>query len=253
MKNRPLFFVILAVFHLIEPLIKLLVFRLKTGFGYEIIMSNIMQMGGTLALFEFWFLFPIAGVALMGVKRWSYPIFVGVQAYSLYGHLSYTSYSWPYVDKYPHLFSLVILALNAGLILYFLLPDVRRPFFDKDLRWWEHRVRYPARLAMAFSKGDPNKLMSAQFLNLSLSGAFMKYSHFDLVAGELIRIHLSAYGENLSIEAQVVSRHHCDGEAGVGLKFTYQNLWENLAMRRIIQALARERKRNQIEKPPIAA
>lgn len=193
---------------------------------------------------EFWLLFPIGGLALLGVKRWSYPIFVGVQAYSIWGHLTYTSYTWPYVDRHPHWFSLLVLSANVLIILYFLLPDVRRPFFDREIRWWEHRVRYPCHLAMGLSRGEHlGKMTNATFLNLSLSGAFMQYPSRDLVVGELIRVHLSAYGENLTVLASVVSRHQYQGEEGLGLSFHYQNLWENLAMRRLIRALAKERKK----------
>jgi hypothetical protein len=246
MKNRPLLFIVLAIAHLIEPFIKLLVFKAKTGFSFELILNNVMQMGGLWAMAEFWLLFPLGGLALLGVKKWSYPIFVGVQVYSLYGHLTYTSYAWPYVDKHPHWFSLLVLAANVMIILYFLLPDVRRPFFDKDIRWWEHRVRYPCELACGFSRGGSgfDKLTNARFLNLSLSGAFMSYAHRDVVVGDLIHIHLSAYGENIIVLASVVSRHEYQGAEGLGIQFHYQNLWENLSMRRVLKHLAKERKRS---------
>lgn len=254
MKNRPLLFLVLGFAHLIEPFIKLLVFRAKTGFSFELILNNVMQLGGPWAMAEFWLLFPIGGLALLGVKKWSYPIFVGVQAYSIWGHLTYTSYTWPYVDKGPHWFSLLILSANVLIILYFLLPDVRRPFFDRDVRWWEHRVRYPCHLSIGLSKGGMSNLTTARFLNLSLSGAFIDYPHHDLGVGDLVQVHLSAYGENMIILASVVSRHEYKGQAGLGLRFNYQNIWENLAMRKIIKHVAREHKKSpQIDPGSLAA
>jgi hypothetical protein len=246
MKNRPLIFILIAMAHLIEPLIKLLVFKAKTGFSFNLILSNVFQMGGPWAMAEFWLLFPIGGLALIGVKKWSYPIFVGVQIYSVYGHLTYKSYTWPYIDKYPHWFSLLVLAANIAIIAYFMLPDVRRPFFDKEARWWEHRVRYPCQLTIGLARGGLDKLVSAPLLNISLSGAFVHYAHHDISVGELVQVHMSAYGENVIVLASVVSRHEYTGLPGLGLKFNYQNLWENLAMRKIIRGVALERKKKKI-------
>lgn len=238
MKNRPLIFIFLSLLHLVEPLIKIFYFKAQTGFSYSLIMENIVQIDGAKSFFDFWLLFPLAGIALISVRKWSYPIFVGVQAYSIWNHLFYTSYTWPYVAKNPHLFSLLILSVNVMIMLYFMLPDVRRPFFDKDIRWWEHRVRYNLSFPISFSKGDPNKLYDADVLNISLSGAFLNYQGHHISVGDLIRVICVYEGESAIVNAEVVSRHQYLGVEGLGIKFSYQNIWENLNMRKVMKKVS---------------
>jgi uncharacterized membrane protein len=141
MKHKPLIFILIAAFHIIEPLIKVAYFKITTPFSTSTIISNIAQISTAREIFEFWFLFPLAGLALMGVKKWSYPVFVGAQIYSIYSHLTYEQYTWPYVSQVPFVSSLVLLFINTMVIIYFALPDVRKPFFDRSVRWWETRTR----------------------------------------------------------------------------------------------------------------
>lgn len=249
MKNRPLLFIVLSLLHLIEPLIKIFYFKAQTGFPFSLIMENIVQIDGAKSFFDFWLLFPLAGVALISVRKWSYPIFVGVQAYSIWNHLAYTSYTWPYVAKNPHLFSLMILSINVMIILYFMLPDVRRPFFDKDIRWWEHRVRYNMSFPISFTKGDPNKLYDAQVLNISLSGAFLDYQEHHVSVGDLIRVICVYEGESALVNAEVVSRHQYLGVQGIGIKFRYDNLWDNLAMRKVMRKVAHNYQKQKKSQP----
>lgn len=247
MKHKPLVFIVLGLLHFCEPLFKVMYFKLNTGLEFETIMSNIFQMGGTFKLFEFWLLFPLAGLALWSVKKWGYPLFVSIQAYSVWQHLTYDSYTWPYVTKNPHFFSLIILSFNIMVILYFLLPDVRRPFFDKEMRWWEHRMRYNIPINACFTKGDPNKIFDVEILNISHSGAFMAYDSWNIEVGDLIRVVVSYAGESLELESHVVSRHKFNEQEGVGIKFNYQNIWQQLTMARIIKHVAQESKRRQAQ------
>lgn len=239
MKNRPLLFVILGLFHLLEPLLKLSTFKLMTGFPLETILSNIRHGPyGLYGFFEFWLLFPLGGIALLGVKRWSYPMFVGVQIYSLYSHISYQRFSWPYYSEIPHTASLLILFVNALIIMYFLLPEVRRPFFERDLRWWEHRERFNLAIPISFTFKDPNVVKDAHILNISLSGAFINYRGPEQI-GDKMRVNLTFEGIHISVDAIVVSEHIFDGQKGLGIRFKYQNIWENLHMRSILRAVAR--------------
>lgn len=246
MKQKPLIFLVLGVLHFSEPLFKVLYFKISTGLNFETIMSNIFQMGGALKLAEFWLLFPLAGLALWSVKRWAYPLFVSIQVYSLWHHLTYESYTWPYVTKNPHFYGLIILSFNVMVILYFLLPDVRRPFFEKEMRWWEHRMRYNFHIPVHFTKGDPSKLYDTKILNLSQSGAFMAYTARTIEVGDLIRVFITFGSESLELESHVVSRHTFQGHEGVGLKFNYQSIWEKLSMSRLIKQVAKQAYKKEV-------
>ena len=179
MKQKPLFFIILGVLHLLEPFSKILFFKSSTDFSLITIFNNVLAMGDPLKFFEFWFLFPLGGVALISVKNWSYPLFYLVQGYSVFSHLSYQSYHWPYLAKTPFWSSLTLLAINLVLMTYFLLPKVRQPFLDKRFRWWETNKRfYLGVLATVWCHNDTDKtIKSVKLDNISLTGC--------LIIGEL--------------------------------------------------------------------
>jgi hypothetical protein len=245
MKQRPLLFIILGILHLIEPLSKILFFRINTHFPIDVILSNVLQISGLREIFEFWFLFPIGGLALLGVKKWSYPVFVGVQAYSLLTHLTYKAYTWPYVDQVPQWPSLVLLMCNIGIIIYFALPDVRRPFFDSSIRWWEPKERISLKLPCTLNLNIENKLIDAEILNISHSGAFIKYDE-RIENLQSITVNICINDMALSLKSVIISKHSFKGQQGLGVKFVYTNIWENLYMRKMIKAISKD---DTLQKP----
>lgn len=239
MKNRPLIFILIAFAHIVEPLIKVLYFKATTPFTFATIVSNISQIHTPREIFEFWFLFPIGGLALLGVKRWSYPVFVGVQLYSIYSHMTYEKYTWPYVSEVPFVSSLVLLFVNALIIIYFAFPDVRRPFFDRSVRWWETRTRYNLRIPMTFTFNNPSKLIDCEILNISQSGIFMNYKGAIDIDSE-ITMNINYKDYNITLKGIVKSQHSYENERGLGIKFKFQNIWENLYMRKIVKQVSHD-------------
>jgi len=241
MKKKPLVFIVLGVLHLIEPIFKMLYFKMSTGFDWPTVVTNIMAVRGAEDIFHFWFLFPIAGLALLSVKKWSYPLFVGIQAYSIYIHLTYEKFSWPYLSEAPFLGSLILLGANVFMIIYFALPHVRKPFFDKDVRWWEHHRRFNIPFPCTFSIINPNKLEDAYVLNISLSGAFI--NHMGIVEDEQhMMVNLSFEDVHISIKAEKVSSHAFGGSMGMGVKFIYESYWDRIKMKRLIKAISKANK-----------
>ncbi|MFT6069216.1 MAG: hypothetical protein ACJAT2_000307 [Bacteriovoracaceae bacterium] len=241
MKKKPFIFIALGLLHIVEPMFKMLYFKLHTGFDWAVVATNILAVKSPIDVFHFWLLFPIAGFALISVKKWSHPLFVGIQAYSLYIHLTYEKFTWPYVAETPFLGSLILLSLNAIMIIYFLLPHVRKPFFDKDVRWWEHHRRYNKVFPCTFSIVNPNKLIDAYALNISLSGAFI--NHQGIVEdGQHMMVNLSFDNVYLSIKAEKVSNHAFGGSMGMGIQFIYESYWDRIKMKRLIKAIAKANK-----------
>lgn len=241
MKNRPLLFVIIAIAHFIEPLIKILYFKVTTPFTFSTIISNIGQIQNTREMLEFWFLFPIGGLALMGVKRWSYPVFVGVQIYSLWTHLTYEKFTWPYVSEVPFASSLLLIFFNTLIIIYFALPAVRQPFFDKKIRWWETRTRYETFLPVAFSLPTQNDFFQGEILNISQTGVFIKHNKV-FEQNSNITLIFKHNNTSITLLGKVSSHHAFKGKRGIGVKFEFQNIWENLLVRKIIKDIAKESK-----------
>lgn len=242
MKHRPLIFILIALAHILEPIIKITYFKLTTPFSFGTIISNISQIHTLREVFEFWFLFPIGGLALLGVKRWSYPIFVSVQLYSIYSHLTYEQYTWPYVSEVPFFSSLVLLFVNALIIIYFAFPDVRRPFFDKSVRWWETRTRYNMRLPMTFSLNNPGEIIDTEILNISQSGVFINHKGV-LDVGTVVLMNINYKDMSITLAGEVKSQHAFNGERGLGIKFSFINIWENLYMRKIVKEIGKDLKK----------
>jgi hypothetical protein len=228
----------------------MLYFKLSTGFDWSTVATNILAVRSPLDVFHFWFLFPIAGFALLSVKSWSHPVFMAIQTYSIYIHMTYEKFTWPYLAETPFLGSLVLLALNICLIVYFLFPHVRKPFFNKDVRWWEHHRRYNNPFPCTFSIVNPNKLEDAYILNISLSGAFI--NHQGIVEDEQhMMVNLSFDNVHLSIKAEKVGSHAFGGSMGMGVRFIYESYWDKFKMKRLIKAIAKANKTS--EKMPLAA
>ena len=242
MKHRPLIFILIALAHLLEPIIKISYFKFTTPFSFSTIISNISQIHTPREIFEFWFLFPLGGLALLGVKRWSYPVFVGVQVYSIYSHLTYEQYTWPYVSEVPFFSSLVLLFVNALIIIYFAFPDVRRPFFDKSVRWWETRTRYNMRIPVTFSLNNPAELIDSEILNISQSGVFINHKGV-LEVGTIVLMNINYKDMSITIPGEVKSQHAFNGERGLGIKFSFTNIWENLYMRKIVKEIGSDLKK----------
>jgi hypothetical protein len=131
MKERPLLITVVAFMHILEPLFKIFYFQTKTNFDLSIILSNVttFEAIGLKGLIDFWLIFPLAGIALLSVKKYAWYFFVTTQAYSIVTHLTYESFSWPYFSEVPFFSSVLLILTNLFLIVYVSVPEIRMLFF----------------------------------------------------------------------------------------------------------------------------
>jgi hypothetical protein len=246
MKKRPILLVVLAALHFLEPLFKILFLKAQTGFEWTVIFDNIFSINSPKAIFEFWLLFPIAGAAIIGAKKWSYSLFVTIQCYSVYAHLTYQKFTWPYVAETPFISHTLLLVFNLLVIAYFLLPDVRRIFFEPGLRWWETPTRYYFDLPCAVTFGDSNNLVDVKIKNISRTGCFIGYMG-EVTDGQPLTLHLT-YGKfDIKLPAEVVRKSEFQGQQGIGVKFHYQNIWDMYTLRRMLGEIEKSEFRNDDE------
>jgi hypothetical protein len=238
MNSRPRLFVWLALAHFFEPLFKVLWMKIDTQFSWALVINNLMQMEGIKNWFEFWFLFPLGAVALLSVRSWSYFVFMGVQLYSIYSIAFYEKFTWPYVAERPFLFTWLLVIFNAAIVLYFALPNIRRPFFDRRLRWWQARQRYGAEIACEVDIMGPLGSITTKILNISQSGAFLELKE-GMVIGRPIKLTFHWYNETFSLNGMIVNRHVYNGIEGLGVAFHFATLKEQWHMRRFIYKLSR--------------
>lgn len=139
MEKRPWPIILLAFFHLTEPLVKLLFYSWYWNVPITRFFHYMMSGKDVVETFIFLFAFPIAGIAIFAVKNWSLPVFFGVQAITVVNHV-YDAIHTPHV--FPPWLMGIFSALNFLVVTYFLLPAVRLAYTDASVRWWEARPRF---------------------------------------------------------------------------------------------------------------
>jgi len=161
-------FYILGVILLCEPLIKLFYLQLKTQFPISKVLEIVLSIQDPMKAIEFWCVFPLAGIALLRPRAWSLFTFMGVHVYSLMAFLNYEKFSWPFVQETPHISSTLLVCLNCAILVYFLIPENRKPFVNKTKEMFRRFNRVPVNLygKLIFNENKIN----VNLLDLSLSG-----------------------------------------------------------------------------------
>jgi hypothetical protein len=238
MRNKPLIFQLLSVLFLLEPAIKILYFKASTHFDFATIMANVMSRSGFREVFDFWIVFPIAGLMLWKLRKWTYFAFLGVMAYLIFSIFTYEKYTWPYNSDSPLFYHYFIIAITLLTIAYFLVPDVRAPFFNRKLRWWETKPRYKI---MIPAKVTGNKItFQSEIMNISQTGAFLQDSNH-LSPGDVVSLTFESEGLLMEIPVKVVSRHVISSTPGIGVQFFPTSLSQKIQMFRLISRIRNHR------------
>jgi hypothetical protein len=235
MKQKPLYFTLVLWLCLLEPLMKVLYFKATTDFDFAVVFANLLSRQTPREIFDFWILFPLAGLFLIKLRTWTYFGFMSLMLYIVYSFFTYESYTWPYNSETPFTYNYVITALAFFGFIFLLLPRSRQLFFDPRLRWWESLQRYNVELACEV-KATNGEFVKCKTLNISRSGAFIS-DHPLVTKGDQVQLTLIFENEKLTIPAQVVSKHAIKNQEGFGVKFEYKSLRAILKIRNFIAAL----------------
>src|SRR6185295_9173146 len=165
MRRRPWPIVILALLQLLSPVLSvtLLAWKLQTPVRHFVWM--LVKYGSASQLFELFGTSLITAAAIWAVKKWSYPVFIGIFAWGAYSNFSV----W---HQYPQVYSLATLLavniVNLGLVSYFLVPAVSAAYFNPRLRWWESKPRYSVDL-LGTLKFDPPDAPGSRFQEVRIT------------------------------------------------------------------------------------
>lgn len=234
MKNKPLIFTVLSVLCFIEPLIKILYFKIATQFDFVVIFANLQARNTFVEVLDFWLIFPLAGMLIMRLRKWTYFTFMAVLAYINYNIFTYEKYTWPYNSETPFLYNYIVALLSVGVFIYFLLPRVREPFFDRRVRWWEPQTRYNVHINCKLQSS--HLTFPSEILNISKTGAFVVDSKY-MKVGEFLVMDFNFLGESISIPVEVVNKHTSKDKIGYGLKFHFKTFRQSLMMAKVIKIL----------------
>jgi hypothetical protein len=236
MKTKPLIFSIISLLCFIEPLIKVLYFKVITHFDFVVIITNLMTRDSFRDVFDFWMVYPIAGVLLLKLRKWSYFGFMSLLAYIVYNILTYEKYTWPYNSESPFMYHYVVVCLSLMVFIVFLLPGVREPFFDRRVRWWEPKARYAVSISCRL-KNDA-LIFPSEIINISTTGAFLRESAY-FKEGERLSLEFDFLGNQISLPVEVINRHNIKGMNGYGVKFSFKSYRQSVLISRLIGIIKR--------------
>lgn len=230
MKNKPIIFSILSVLCFIEPLIKVLYFKAATDFDFMVIIANVMSRNTFREVLDFWLVFPVAGLLIMKLRKFTYFSFMGVLLYIIHNIVTYEKYTWPYNSEEPFIYNKIVAVVAMMVFVYFLSPKARQPFFDRRVRWWEPKTRYTVNMNCKVDNG--HLCFPSSIMNLSQTGAFISWSPY-LKVGDKVQIEFNFLSNVITLNMEIMNEHDVLGHKGFGTKFIL-NYGQSIMMSRVI-------------------
>jgi hypothetical protein len=215
MKSRPWPLVILAVLQLFSPIATVFFNAFAFGVKPTYVIQWILEKP-PLQVFEALFLMPIAGIAIYQMKRWGYFVFFTAMVWGLVSNLRA-------IGNAQGAFSpgivIVLFALPMCLALYFLLPSVRRTYFDPSVRWWEAARRFLLEVPLVAKTA--NGALQAKIQNISEGGvAFV--AEDSKIDGLELDLSFQVSGVSFAVRGQVMySIAQAGGTRAYGVRFLH--------------------------------
>lgn len=236
MLKRPLILKLFAFFLFIDPLLRVVFLSIEKEFDFTVVLMKALNLPlGD--LFNFWLLFPISGLLILGVKNYTYILFIAIQFYSLYFHINYEEYSWPYLSKTPALNSYILLIINMFMVTYLLFPRSREIFFKKELRWWERGSRYTINEPCFVKVLD--REVHGKVCDISFGGALLSLDE-KIDVGSIVKLDFEILEKNLTLNGQIVREvESLEGEVQFGIQFIFESSWQKLQLRLMMMSIAK--------------
>ncbi|MDH4129545.1 MAG: PilZ domain-containing protein [Spirochaetota bacterium] len=238
MHKKPILIDILAIIYILAPVFSLLYFSYTIYGNLPSPISTYFNSLGSIAgptidKIAFIACFPIAGIAIYMVRKWSYPVFFLVTAWALYGNYV----TWHNNPQGLSL-SLLIVATVANFVgvAYVLIPEVRKLYLDPSLRWWESEPRYKVSLENKNDKGEKN----GDITNISIGGIFIIPSdNSSLQIGNSYPINFSFGDYKISLSGKVV-HHNPNYLKGYGIQFIDLNHEQKSNLKKLTKEFKRQ-------------
>jgi hypothetical protein len=213
MKRKPWSLILLAILYCLSPLGNIVANAFWAPMPALIYIRYAFQWPN---MVRNWpeFIFPlIAAAAIYLCRRWSFYIYIVAMMSLLIS--SYIGYHGRMVAKPLQL--VVVYLINIVLVAYFLIPRVRRVYFDPRLRWWEadRRFRFDHEATVIAGQNRFSGLIG----NISKSGLFMKSQQFPQDR-EQVLVEFTFQDTSYQFSGGAIL-HASQSLVGFGLKFTH--------------------------------
>ena len=240
MKEKPWPIIILALCHFIEPVCKFVFYSWYGGTPlFSLIRENLIPFHWI--SFIVFFSFPLAGVAIYAVKKWSLPVFFAIECLTIVLH-------WHMLGEYsnlhivhltylrpPILFTLFTV-INMIVVFYFLHPAVRIAYLDPKIRWWESLPRYEVNWGTNLKQGAIE--LKGSVLNISENGAFIFVPPPSSLKTD-VPVQLGFSFGNLSFlfQSEIVHGFSFKGQEGYGIKFSFASSLQKDLLKKCMKAV----------------
>lgn len=217
MKTRPWPLVVLAFLQLMAPIGNILLSAWLSKMEPMDYTSTLFQMPPAVIL-SFFAPMPIAAFAIYKMRKWSYPLFSG----AILWEMGATYLEWKsHPGAVPTSLVLALYALDLAIVGYFLLPSVRKVYFDRRIRWWETRPRYEIALG---ARVDQNACEADCIVqNISEGGAFVTATT-PLSTHKTVFLRFSILTLHYELEGKIVHARTVNlGQHGYGVEFTHSS------------------------------
>ena len=219
MKHRPWILIVLALGHILAPFVNL-IFDAIWAQAPVLYYVHIFFQPHNFSRHWFHFFAPIAaGIAIYLCRRWSYLVYVAfMAALAFVSYASFLSRTDSHAGPWP---LITVYFVNFLIVTYFLLPAVRKVYFDPRLRWWETMPRYNVSIRCHFSVvgTNPLRIYEGTVANFSQTGLFLKAPD-TAKDHEIIQIDFSYEDHPCQLQGQVI--HHARQDShGFGVQFLH--------------------------------
>ena len=178
MIKKPWPLIIIGILHILEPLAKLPYYSyVVTQLGLRGFIDYQIKNQSFLDIFEFYSLFPIVGICILLVKRWSFVLFLLIEMRVLFFNFSFLIENQ---SKLPFMLvaTLPMLTIfNILIVAYFIVPSIRNTFLKSELRWWESKPRFKINISGTL-KQNGHKSVKIKIDNISEGGMFISLKNF---------------------------------------------------------------------------
>ena len=212
MPHRPLGLIVLGVLHILEPIGKLLYYKLVMPDLSSRIFNNLLNLP-FIELFTWLALFPIAGIAILAVKNWSLPVFLAVESYVVYSNYSVFKLMYLKGHYLDLSFLLGFSILNILVVTFLLVPAVRIYYVDPKIRWWEAFPRYNVGLDAVLEGFGATKVH-----DMSKSGVFAEAID-GVNEGDIVPLIFSYDGQEYKLNGKTVAFFQKGPIKGMGIQF----------------------------------
>lgn len=215
MYRRPWPIVALALLQLLSPVLNAALNASWLHIELAAYVRGFFERSSILNLVVFAVIPVASAVSIYVCKLWGLVTFVLLEAF-LFGWNVWQRSMYP--NHYSFWNLAFATAMNLVLVMYFLVPAVRRVYTNPRIRWWESKPRYLKEIDVMLDRDGV--ALTARTVNLSEGGAFIRCDH-DFKPEDRFVFILKDGVFDFSTPATIV--HNSVGSGCYGVRFDIDN------------------------------